>query len=117
MVREISYKSKEGAPSSCRSVHPAVSSDIVRYLQDQGMTLRKIGGILRLSESFISRVRNGQRSFTLEHLTRLERAIKKPLPIILMEATQLNSVPKEVRHVYAAFRDFVAGLGRLRMID
>src|SRR4030042_622879 len=82
-------------------VYPAISHDIVRYLQKQNMTLKEIGRLMGLSESFISKVLHNQRSFTVRHLSRLENAIAKPLPMILLEATEVNSMPKELRKGYA----------------
>lgn len=107
----------QGRPSNFRDVRPTVSSAIVRHLQDEGMTLKDIARLLGLSGSFISRVRNKQRSFTLEHLTTLERVIKKPLPIILIEAAELSSVPEDLRPIYAAFRELFIGLQRLRKTE
>jgi transcriptional regulator with XRE-family HTH domain len=81
----------------------------VKYLQEQGLTLRKVGDLLGLSESFISRVRKKQRSFTLDHLVKLEQATGRALPVILLEATQPGSVPDELRPIYDAFRNLFAG--------
>jgi hypothetical protein len=87
------------------SVYPTVSHDIVRHLQSQGKTLKEIGELMGgLSESFISRVLHKQRSFTLRHLSALETALSKPYPIIIIEATRVDSVPKGLREAYAAFR-------------
>ncbi len=87
-----------------KSVYPTLSSDIVKYLQSQGLTLKKIGEMLDLSESFISRVRRRQRSFTLDHLVKLEQATGRALPIIMLEATEPSSVPVALRPIYDAFR-------------
>lgn len=92
-----------------KSIYPTLSSDIVKYLQQQGLTLRKVGDLLGLSESFISRVRKKQRSFTLDHLVRLEQATGRALPVILLEATQPSSVPDELRPIYDAFRGLFMG--------
>ena len=95
--------------SQQKSIYPTLSSDIVKYLQQQGLTLRKVGDLLGLSESFISRVRKKQRSFTLEHLVKLERATGRALPVILLEATEPNSVPDELRPIYDGFRGLFMG--------
>jgi transcriptional regulator with XRE-family HTH domain len=91
-----------------RSVYPTLSSAIVRYLRAQGHTLREIGQMLGLSESFISRVSKRQRSFTLDHLVKLEAAVGKALPMIILEATELDSVPAQLRPVYEAFHHLFA---------
>ena len=97
------------------SVYPTVSQDIVKYLQRQGQTLRQIGESMDLSESFISRVLNGQRSFTLKHLARLEKAQKRPLALILLESADPDSAPAELRSLYEAFRGVVAALGGVNL--
>ena len=43
------------------------------------MTLRQIGALMGLQESFICRVRKGERDFTLQRLQKLETALGKPL--------------------------------------
>ena len=93
------------------SVYSTVSRDIVKYLRGQGQTLGQIGKSMDLSESFISRVLKGERSFTLKHLAKLEKVLKKPLPLILLESTDPNSAPAELRTLYEAFRGVMAALG------
>lgn len=96
-----------------KSFYPTVSINVVNYLRDQGMTLKEIAGLMDVSESFISRVRNGHRSLTLQHLERLEKVLGKPLSIILMEATPVEATPRELATLYAAFRAFMAKLGEV----
>lgn len=93
------------------SVYPAISSQIVTYLKDQGMTLKEIGSLIGMKEAFISRVWNKQRSFTLKHLSKLEKALNKPLPTIIIEATPVKIVPKKLRPAYRAFHVFLGELG------
>jgi transcriptional regulator with XRE-family HTH domain len=107
MMRRSEKTTRDTVHSRQKSVYPTLSSDIVRYLQEQGLTLRKVGDLLGLSESFISRVRKKQRSFTLDHLVRLEQATGRALPVILLEATQPSSVPDELRPIYDAFRNLL----------
>ena len=74
------------------------------------MTLREIGELMGLKESFISRVRKGERSFTLQRLQKLEASLGKPLTVILIEATPIESAPAKLKPLYAAFRGFLASL-------
>ena len=97
--------SKQGTKPRRYTVYSTISRDIVIYLQLQGMKLSEIGSLIGVKESFISRVRNKERNLTIEHLTKLEKALKKPLPIILMEATPIELAPKKLRNLYAAFHD------------
>ncbi len=92
-------------------MYPAVSRDVVKYLQRRGMTLRQIGEVMGLSESFISHVLHGRRSLTLRHLARLEKAERRPLALILMESADPESAPPELKAVYEAFRGLMAALG------
>ena len=115
-MRKSDKTTRSAVRSQQKSVYPTLSSDIVRYLQEQGLTLRKVGELLGLSESFISRVRRKERSFTLDHLLRLERATGRALPVILFEATQPDSVPGELRPIYNGFRSLFAG-GEMRGTD
>ncbi len=107
-MRKVDKIIHNAVRSQQKSVYPTLSSDIVKYLQEQGLTLRKVGELLGLSESFISRVRKKERSFTLDHLVKLEQATGRALPVILSEATAPDSVPDELRPIYAAFRHLFA---------
>ncbi len=91
-----------------KQVEANLSADLVKYLQSQGMTLRQIGDTMGLSESFISRVAHKKRSLTIEHLLRLQEAIDKPLPLLLLEATSQDSVPQPLAPLYAKAREVLA---------
>lgn len=64
------------------------SSDIVNCLRNKGKTLKEIGQLIGRGESFISLVANGKRNFTINHLLALEKAIGKPLPLLILEASK-----------------------------
>ncbi|MBP7050005.1 MAG: helix-turn-helix transcriptional regulator [Phycisphaerae bacterium] len=91
-----------------KRIEANLSADLVKYLQSQGMTLRQIGDAVGLSESFISRVGNKKRGLTIEHLLRLQDAIGKPLPLLLLEATSQDSVPEPLAPLYEKARDVLA---------
>lgn len=79
----------------------SISSDIVEYLQtERAMTLQEIGDELNLSKSFISKVRRGKRNFTLNDLMELEIAQGEPLPLLLIEAININPLPSKLRTQY-----------------
>ena len=99
------------------SVYPTVSYDIVRYLQGQDRTLKEIGELMGgLSESFISRVLHKQRSLTLRHLSTLEKKLGMPLPMIIIEAIQVGSVPKRLRKVYTGFHKVLVEFARVQEV-
>ncbi|MBW8014661.1 MAG: helix-turn-helix transcriptional regulator [Planctomycetes bacterium] len=88
-----------------------VSRNIVRAIRRGAdkMTYKKIGEMIGCSESYISRVANGERAFTLEHLTLLEKKLNKPLPLLLLEATDIKDVPQEVKPLYNYLSDLMSG--------
>lgn len=79
-----------------------VSSGIVNLLVDRGMNLTEIAELIGVTKSFISRVKSGQRSLTLDHLARFERALGEPIPWLLMRAIPPESVSPELRPLYKA---------------
>ncbi len=95
---------------------PAVSlsSGLVHHLQRKGMTLKTVGEMIGVSESFISRVANGHRSFTLEHLAEFERKLGEPLPILLLEVTCRNSVPADKKEMFEEAMQLLRSSARLR---
>lgn len=68
------------------------------------MTLRRIAEIMNLSESFISRVANKRRSFTVEHLLQIASSVGKPLPILILEVTSQEAVPEHLAPLYEKAR-------------
>jgi hypothetical protein len=58
------------------------------------------------SESFVSLVRSGRRSLTLNHLMNLEGALGIILPMILSVNRHLEEVPKELQGQCIAIKEF-----------
>jgi transcriptional regulator with XRE-family HTH domain len=77
-----------------------LSKGVVQMLVKRGMTLTAIAGQAGVTKSFISRVNAGTRSLTLDHLSKLEKAVGEPLPLMLLRSTSLETVPKELRPLY-----------------
>jgi transcriptional regulator with XRE-family HTH domain len=97
-----------GLDTRRKQIEANLSADVVKYLQSQGMTLQQIADTMGLSESFISRVAHKKRSLTIEHLLRLQEAIDKPLPLLLLEATSQDSVPQPLAPLYDKAREVLA---------
>lgn len=74
------------------------SSDIVKCLRTE-KTLKEIGQMIGCTESFMSLVANGKRNFTVDHLIALEKAIDKPLPLLILEASK-DSIPASMKTQY-----------------
>jgi hypothetical protein len=79
-----------------------MSRDIINLLIERGSTPAEIAKTLGATKSFVSRVKSGSRSLTLEHLHALEVEHGEPMPWLLMDAIPLSSVPKELRPLYHA---------------
>jgi transcriptional regulator with XRE-family HTH domain len=97
-----------------RTVSTSVSSDVIEYLLERGMSLSDIAANLCVTKSFISRVRSRQRSLTLDHLAALERVMGKPLPLLLMEATPKEDIPPDLLPLYEATKSVLRSSMRLR---
>ena len=108
--KPLPRKSGRELPSDTqrRQIEANLSVDLVAYLQSQGMTLRQIADTMGLSESVISREARKKRSLTIEHLLRLQEAIDKPLPLLLLEATSQDSVPQALAPLYEKAREVLA---------
>jgi hypothetical protein len=78
----------------------SISTDLVTYLRGEGMNLKQIGTLISAGESFVSRVSRGERSFTLEHMARFEKALGKPIPVLLLESQWRSRVPKTKRALF-----------------
>ena len=104
-------KNESNIISANGSVNSTISCDIVRYFQKQSMTLKEIGKLMALSESSISKILHKKRNLTLQDLSQLEIVTGKPLPIILLDATETNSIPRKLRKGYKAFRRILMDLG------
>jgi len=79
-----------------------MSSDIVEMLLGRGITAARLSEMLEVTKSFISRVKSGERSLTLEHLAKLEDAVGQPMPYLLVQSTPIESVKPELRSLYRA---------------
>ncbi|MBC8146024.1 MAG: helix-turn-helix transcriptional regulator [bacterium] len=77
-----------------------LSKGVVQMLVKRGLTLTAIAEMAGVTKSFISRVNAGTRSLTLDHLSKLEKTVGEPLPLLLLKSMSLDMVPKELRPLY-----------------
>jgi hypothetical protein len=82
------------------SVTSSISSDLVNYLQGEGMTLKRIGEMAGVGESFVCRVRRGDRRFSLEHMVRFEKELGECVPVLLLEAVWRERVSPAQRKLF-----------------
>jgi transcriptional regulator with XRE-family HTH domain len=62
-----------------------LSAAIVEYiLKERGLTQEAFAELLEVSASFVSRVRAGERAFTLEHLQAIEERLEMPLGALFL---------------------------------
>lgn len=80
--------------------HLSASQGTIRILEKRGMSLTEIATLLDVSKSFISRVRSGTRSFTLQHLSAVSVKLDIDLPMLLMEALDPSTLKPENRKLY-----------------
>ena len=91
------------------------SASIVQYLKKQRkMKLREIKELTGLSESYLSRISRGERNFRLDHLVSLERALGKPLPILLIEASYPSAKNKELQKALDILKEALKNSAQLR---
>lgn len=91
-----------------------LSAALVTYLRGQGKTLREIGDVIGLSESFVSRVANGERSLTIDHLAAFERELGEPLPALVLQAMWGREVNDEQRPAFEEALRLLRELGGFR---
>jgi transcriptional regulator with XRE-family HTH domain len=78
-----------------------ISTGIVKHLiDDRGMSVTQIADRLGVTKSYISKVKAGERSLTLDHLGDLERITSEPIAFLMLKAMDPESVPPEVKPLY-----------------
>lgn len=84
-----------------KSTHSdAVSQFALAYLLKKGITASEVAEILGVTKSYVSRVKSGQRSFTIKHLTTLASETDEPLAFLFMKSMPIASVPSSMRPLY-----------------
>jgi hypothetical protein len=83
-----------------RTVSSAISAHVIDLVTKRGMTLTAIARAIGVTKSFLGRVKARSRSLTIDHLVALEAVIGEPLPLLLLRATPIEAVPKDLRPLY-----------------
>ena len=87
----------------------SASTNVVELLLARGMTLAEIAVAIGATKSFVSRVKSRSRGFTIDHLTALEASLGEPLPLLLLEATPIDSVPANLKPLYRSTAKVLGG--------
>lgn len=90
----------------------AFSAKVVSYLR-KTRSLKEIGELTGCTESFISLVGSGKRSFTIDHLLAIETSLAKPLPLLILESLE-GSVSKKIKSQYDKLRSIYEKSYKLR---
>lgn len=77
---------------SLKSDYTTYSQGAIRVLVDRGFSLTEIAKMLGVSKSYISRVKMGSRSFTLDHLERLQEKCGEQIPLLILESVPRKSI-------------------------
>ena len=77
-----------------------ISQGTIQLLERRGMSLTDIAELLEVSKSYISRVKAGSRSFTLQHLGHISTKMNEDLPLLLFGLMVPESVRPENRKLY-----------------
>lgn len=100
-----------------RGNYKEISQGLINLLLSRGITPQEIAAATGVTKSFISRIKAGTRSFTLDHLVKLERFVGEPMPLLLMQAVPLDGLSPELKAMYrAATKVFTASKPRKRTI-
>jgi transcriptional regulator with XRE-family HTH domain len=110
--RRFAAEEAKGEMIAKCSVSSAISIGVVELLLKRSMTLTSIAEAIGVTKSFLSRVKARTRSLTIDHLVTIESVVGEPLPLLLLHATPIASVPKHLRPLYRSTEAAVAGKRR-----
>ena len=92
-----------------RKVSSDVSAALVDYILKAGaISQDRLAEALEVSPAFISRIRAGERSFTVDHLASMEKLLEIPLGAILLAAVPLPKPSSKTRKLHQLAREAIA---------
>lgn len=92
-----------------RKVSSDVSAAVIAYLlREKRMTQEELADVLEVSPAFISRVRTGERSLTIDHLTALEAITGVPMGALLLAAVPLPAPTQKMKKLHDLAREAIA---------
>ena len=99
--------------SQRRKVSSDVSAAVVTYvLREKRLTQEELAEAIEVSPAFISRVRTGERSLTVDHLKALEGITGVPLGALLLAAVPLPEPTGKMKKLHEMAREAIAQADR-----
>jgi hypothetical protein len=71
--------------------------------------LSRIADLLDVPKSFVTAVKAGRRSFTVEHMITLHEELGKSLPLLLIEEERKEDIPKHLIKLYEMTKAVLQG--------
>lgn len=100
--------------SQRRKVSSEISAAVVTYvLREKRLTQEELADAIEVSPAFISRVRTGERSLTVDHLSALEAITGVPLGALLLAAVPLPKPTAKVKKLHDLAREAIAQADRV----
>lgn len=86
---------------------------IAYVLREKQLTQEQLADALEVSPAFVSRVRTGERSLTIDHLTALEGITGVPLGALLLAAVPLREPKGKMKKLHEMAREAIAQADRV----
>ena len=98
-----------------KTVSTSFSTLVVKCLQNngKGFTIKKIAHIIEENQDLVERIQNGQQGFLINHLLKIEKASKEPLPLMLLREIEKGRIPHEGVNAHKNLCRVVAAYDRL----
>ncbi|MCK4793238.1 MAG: hypothetical protein KAV87_56430 [Desulfobacteraceae bacterium] len=98
-----------------KTVSTSFSTFVMNCLQinGKGFTIKKIAHIIEENQDLVERIRNGQQGFKINHLLKIEKISKEPLPLMLLREIEKGRIPREEVNAYKNLCRVVAAYERL----
>ena len=82
------------------------SPGVINLLRKLNYRQADIGKLIGKTPSFVSHVRCNRRSLTLNDLEKIEKKTGLPVFWLLLQASNEDTIPEELKHIYRHAKDF-----------
>ena len=100
-----------------KEISPSFSVFILGHLRgnnDQSIEVQDIAAVLELDTESFKQIETGERGFTVEQLTKLEKANGISISSLLLDELEKTDIPTDLQDIYDKFLKFSEGSGRLQ---